>query len=139
MARTRLKGQKITFSIGGTDYTLDASSVLFTQEEADNDVETFADAAAGGSFVWKCQITALQSLEAASLHNFMWTNSGSTAAFVFAPAGNTTPSVTQPHFTGNLKLTGKRPDIGGEASSAGSTWTFDAEFDVDGDITRKTA
>jgi len=139
MPRNRLMGQKIVFTVGGTDYTLDASSIVFSQDEADDDTTTFADAAAGGAYVWTCKITALQSLDAAALHTFMWTNTGTSAAFVFAPAGNSTPSVAQPHFTGSLKLSGKKPDIGGDASRDGSAWTFDAELDVDGDITRKTA
>jgi hypothetical protein len=136
MARTRIKGDKISIMVGGTEYNLDATSIVFSQSEADQDVVTFADAGAGGSYNWSCAVTALQSTEATSWHTFLWTNNNTTVAFVFKPWGNTTPSATQPHFTGNLKISGKLPDIGGQADSV---WTFSETFDVDGAITRKVA
>lgn len=136
MPRTRIKGDKITFKIATVEYNLDATSIVFSQSEASEDVVTFADAAAGGSWEWSCAITALQSTEAAAFHTFLWTNNNTTAAFVFAPYGNTTPSATQPHFTGNLKISGKLPDVGGQADS---TWTFQETFEVDGALTRKIA
>lgn len=136
MARNRLKGKSIVFTVDGTDMTLDATSIVLTHEEADDDEVTFADAKAGGAFDWKLAITALQSTDADALHTFVWDNAGESVDFVFAPNGNDAPSVAQPHFTGTVILGNKKPDLGGDADS---TWTFELELDVDGPLTRKTA
>jgi trans-2-enoyl-CoA reductase len=135
MARNRLKGKSIVFSVEGTDYTLDATSIALTHEEADDDEVTFADAAAGGAYDWKMTISALQSTDADALHTFFWTHAGESIDFVFGPNGNAVPTVAQPHFTGTVKLDNKLPDIGGDADS---TWTFEKELEVDGPLVRKT-
>lgn len=128
--RNRIKGNNIVFKLGAVDYNIDATSVVFSHEEADT--VTFGD----GGYEWKCAITAVQATEAASLHSFFWTNSGTSVNFVFAPNGNAVPSVTQPHYTGSIQLPNKKPDVGGDANS---TWTFDMELDVVGDLTKVTS
>lgn len=136
VTRNRIKGKSITFTVGAVEYNCDATSIVFVNEEADNDTVTFCDAAAGGAYEWKCNITALQSTDADALHTFIWANSGTTVAFVFGPHGNATPTVAQPHFTGSITIPNKKPDVGGEADS---TWTFEMELPVNGALTRKTA
>lgn len=136
MARNRLKGKSIVFTVDETDYTLDATSIEFSHEEADDDEVTFADAAAGGAYEWLCTITALQSTDADALHTFFWDNAGQTVNFVFGPNGNELPSVAQPHYTGSFKLSNQLPSIGGDADT---TWTFEKELQVEGQLTRVTA
>lgn len=134
--RNRLKGKSITFTVEDVEYNCDATSVTFVHEEADDDTVTFCDAAAGGAYEWHCNITALQSTDADALHTFFWTNAGTTVDFVFGPHGNAVPSVAQPHYSGTITLPNKKPDVGGEADS---TWTFEMELIVDGDLTKVTA
>lgn len=139
VTRNRLKGKSISFTVGAVEYLYDVTSVLFTHEEAEDDVVTFADAAAGGSYEWTCTVNAVQSTDADSLHTFLWANAGSTVAFKFAPKGNTsTPTVTSPHYTGSVIVPGKKPDLGGDAG-ADNTWTYEVAFKVVGDITKVTA
>lgn len=126
----RIKGKNIVFTLDAVDYKVDATSVVFTHEEADT--VTFGD----GGYEWKCALTGVQGTASDSLHTFFWDNTGETVDFVFAPHGNATPSASQPHYTGSITLPYKKPDIGGEA---GSQWTFDMELDVDGDLTKVTS
>lgn len=135
MPRNRMKGKGITFTVEDVDYTLDASSVVLTHEEAENDVLVFADASAGGAYEWKMTINAIQSTDADALHTFVWSNSGDLVDFLFAPHGNTAATVAQPHFTGSVRIPNKKPELGGEADT---TWSFEMELDVEGDITRVT-
>lgn len=131
--RNRIKGKSITFEVEGVEYNCDATSVVLTHEEADDDVVTFCDTA--GSYEWHLAITALQSTDADALHTFLWTNAGNTVDFTFGPHGNATPTTVQPHYTGTITLPNKKPDVGGEANS---TWTFDMDLVVDGDVTKVT-
>lgn len=122
---TRIKGKSLTLTIGAKDYAADATNIVLENEDADNDVTTFADAAAGGSKQWFFTMTAVQSTDADSLWRFLWDSTGDEVAYVFAPHGNTTPSATQPHFTGNVTV-GAKPSIGGDANS---TFTFEVRLD----------
>lgn len=134
MARNRLKGKQIVFSVEGVSYVEDATSIVLTHEEADDDEVTFADAAAGGAYEWKMAITAIQATDAVSLHTFFWAHAGEEVDFIFAPHGNAVASATQPHYLGTIQLSKKLPDVGGDADS---TWTFEMELDVVGALTKK--
>lgn len=134
--RNRIKGKSITFLVDDVEYNCDATSIVLTHEEADDDTVTFCDAAAGGAYEWKLTISALQSTDADALHTFFWDTAGSTVDFVFGPHGNAIPSTAQPHYAGTIAMPNKKPDIGGEANS---TWTFEMELKVEGDLTRLTA
>ena len=130
MGSTRIKGIALKLSLGSpaTDYWADVSKLSITNEAADGDVTTFEDAAGAGSRKWLMNITAIQSTDAASLWSYIWENSGETVAFVYAPHGNTTPTASQPHFTGTVKI-GAKPDIGGEAGSS-TTYTFETQWEL---------
>lgn len=122
---TRIKGKSLTLTIGGTDYAADATNIVLENEDADNDVTTFADAAAGGAKQWFFTMTAVQSTDADSLWRYLWDSTGDEVAYVFAPHGNEVASATQPHFTGTV-VVGAKPSVGGEA---GSTFTFEVRLD----------
>lgn len=137
---TRIRGSKLALTLGspGVDYWADIQSYLLTNEEADSDVITFADAAEGGARQFKLTGTAIQSTAAASFWRYIWENTGEEVAFTLVPHGNAEASVAQPHFVGIVKI-GAKPDVGGEASiSASSTFTFDFEWDVVGAPTMDT-
>ena len=133
---TRIKGKAVVFKLATTDYAADITSIVLENEEADSDVTTFADAAAGGAVDWKFTISAVQSTDTASLWSYLWENAGTTnVAYVYAPAGNATPSTTKPHYTGTVSL-GPKPSIGGDADT---TWTFEVEIKCDQEPTKVTA
>lgn len=135
MAATRITGKtNLVFELGGTDFGADVSSISLTNEDADSDVTTFADAAAGGAKQWYFEVTAVSGTNTGSLWDYLWTNSGTTVAYAYAPHGNATPSATQPHFTGSVAI-GAKPPIGGEA---GQTFTFDIRLDCTAEPTRAT-
>lgn len=143
MGSPRISGNRkpvLTLGTPSVDAAVDLISYRVENEAADSDVVTFEDAAAGGSRQFFLRGEATQSLLAASFWRTIWDNTGKTGvAYTLAPYGNTTPSITQPHFTGTLTY-GPKPTLGGDAStSASSAFTFDFEFEIDGVPTIKTA
>lgn len=99
-ASTRIKAQNIKFKIAGTDYACDATSVVLELGDAPGDVQTFCETRVGGE--WALTLDGITSGEATSLYQVLWTNFGSTATFIIAPNGNTTPSANEPHFEGTV-------------------------------------
>lgn len=133
MGSTRIKGSALSLTFGGTDFWADVSAVTLENDEAESGVITFADAANIGLRQYKIKGSAIQSLQTTSFWRYVWDNSGSVVAFRYAPAGNTTPSADQPHFTGTVRI-GAKPTVGGEAG-ANTEFTFDFEWDVQGQPT----
>lgn len=128
MPATRISGKtNLVFKLAGTDFGADVSTISLTNEDADSDVTTFADAAAGGTKQWFFEGTAVSGTNSGSLWDYLWQNTGTSVAYIYAPHGNATPSASQPHFTGNVTI-GAKPPIGGEA---GQTFTFDFRIDCD--------
>lgn len=127
--------------VGGTDFTAEVSNCRITSEESDSDFVPFASAASGGARLYKLAFTAAQDPATASLWDKMWTSAGTTAAVIVKPAGGTTASPTQPHFTGNVVITEPDGDIlGGEANkSTTARFTFDCEWEFTAKPTRVTA
>jgi len=130
-ASTRIKGNKLALKLGtpAVDHWQDVSQYLLTNEEADGDVTTFADAAAGGSRQYLLNMTGVQSLDATGFWRLVWDKTGTDIPFTIAPFGNTAPSATQPHFTGTATV-GPKPDLGGEAGN--SSFTFETSWKVIG-------
>ena len=99
-ASPRIKAQNIKFKIAGTDYACDATSVVLELGDAPGDVQTFCEVRVGGE--WTLTLDGITSGESTSLYQILWANFGSTATFVIAPNGNTTPSTDQPHYEGTV-------------------------------------
>lgn len=135
---TRLKGDRLVFTVGTTDYAADVTNAVISWDDADSGTVTFADAAAGGAFQATLKATAIQSTDPSSFWSYCWDNVGKVIAFKLAPWANTAPSTSQPHFTGTVKI-GKRPDLGGDAQIDGDDYTFDLEWKVQGDVTKVTS
>lgn len=131
----------LKMSIGGTDYTAQVSKAVIVSGEADSDFVTFADAAGGGAREYRLEFTAVQDAASGTLWDEVFTNAGSTVAFVLQPYGNSAASATQPHFTGNATITEPDGDfIGGEAdASTTARFTFECSWVLDGKPTRVTA
>ena len=134
---TRITGAKLFLRFGTTDHAADITSYLLTNEEADQNVVTFADAAEGGKRQYKLNGSAIQSTESTSFWSYVWANTGQTVAFTLAPHGNSSATAAQPHFTGTVRI-GQKPDIGGEAGIT-NEFTFDFEWDVIGTPTKTPA
>ncbi|WP_157118084.1 hypothetical protein [Microbacterium paludicola] len=128
---TRITGTKLFLRIGTTDFAADISNYLLDNEEADQGVVTFADAAEGGKRQWKLSGTAVQSTDTASFWTWVWANTGTTVPFTLSPHGRSSGTAAEPVFTGNVKI-GARPAIGGEAAISNGDFTFDFEWDVQG-------
>lgn len=132
---TKFKGKSLSITVDSTEYSMDLTSIVLQNEEADDDATTFADLDAGGAVQWFFEIEAVSDYSATSFWTFLWENAGDTGiAFVFKPYGNATPSTSQPHFTGTLNV-GPQPPVGGTANEV---FTFEARLDVNGAPTRVT-
>lgn len=131
----------LTVSIGGTDRTAQVSNCRIISGASDSDFTTFADAAAGGAREYRLAFTAVQDPATESLWDLLWASAGTTTAVIVKPAGGTTASPTQPHFTGNVVITEPDGDLlGGEAnSSATARFTFECEWVFTAKPTRVTA
>lgn len=99
-ASTRIKAQNIKFKIAGTDYACDATSVVLELGDAPGDVQTFCETRVGGE--WALTLDGITSGDSTSLYQVLWANFGSTATFVIAPNGNTTPTAEEPHYEGTV-------------------------------------
>lgn len=131
----KYKGKDLSLTIDGVEVNAEGTSVVLDREDADTDAVTFADLASGTPQQWFFTITAVADYGTGSFWDTMWTNAGTSVAFVFKPYGNTTASAEQPHFTGNATIVSK-PPVGGDANAV---WTFEARLDVDGEPTRVVA
>ena len=130
---TRIYGKQLRLEIDGTDYWADTISCVLKNEENGDTVTTFEDAAAGTTVKHFFEITAIQSMDAASFWSKIWDNTGDEVAFEYAPLGNATPATDAPHFIGTLEI-GMKPELGGDANRKG-TYQFSTRFDVIGAVT----
>jgi YD repeat-containing protein len=129
---TRIKGVALALKLGSpaVDYWCDVTAATITNDEGDTDVITFCDAAEGNDRQYFLNLTAIQSTDADGLWRYTWDHSGEVVGFTYAPHGNETPTVSQPHFIGTVKI-GPRPTIGGEAGQS-NTYTFDTVWEIEG-------
>lgn len=142
MGSPRIRGNKkpvLTLGTPGADQSADVISWTIENEEADSDVITFEDAAAGGARQFFLRGSAIQSTASTSFWRYVWENNGEVdVPYTVAPHGNAIATAAEPHFVGTLTI-GAKPTIGGEAdTSSTSAFTFDYEFEIDGEPTMDT-
>ena len=138
MGSTRIKGAALQLTVGTTDYWADVISVTLENEEAAAGVTTFEDASLGGARQFYLTGSAIQSTASGSFWDYLWDETNRLdVAYVYAPHGNATPTVNEPHFEGTLRL-GPKPFIGGEAG-VDNEFTFDFRFDCNEEPTKVTA
>lgn len=135
MGSTRIKGTKLKLELGESsdDFWADLTTYGLDNDEADSDVVTFEDAGGDGSRQFKLTGTAIQSTDEDSFWSYAWDHTGEEVPYTLAPHGNETPSKTQPHFTGTVKI-GPKPKIGGDAGNA--PYTFDFEWNCTDEPTK---
>lgn len=120
----------LQLEIDGDEYSVELTNARLAPTDADSDTVTFADAAAGGSKDWHLQGTAVQDAATGSLWRKVFDESGTTVPYVLIPYGNATPTVSQPHFTGEVTIAAPDGDfLGGDANaSATAKLTFDIDW-----------
>jgi hypothetical protein len=126
----RIKGKSIVFEVDGTEYAGQTSNVTFSSAVGTLGFGDYTD-----SLDFTCAVSGFQDTAAASLHSELWANPGATVTLTFAPHGNATPSISQPHFT----ATGYAetvPDLGG---AAGEFFVYDINFILTGKPVRVIA
>lgn len=129
MGSTRMKGTTLSLKIDGTEYKGDLTSWKIKTKDKDAGLTTFEDMGQGQAKAFQMELGFVQSLDDASLFQKFWENAGSVVSYILAPAGNETPSATQPFYTG--KLTIPYPEeFGGEAGT--DEWSTTATCDLDG-------
>ena len=138
MGSPRIKGRQLKLLVGSSpavDVWADTTAVTLDNEEAEDDVTTFEDAAApGGARQEFLTITAIQSTDPTSLWSYVWDHTGEEVPFTYAPHGNEVASASKPHFLGTCTI-GPRPTLGGEAGRD-TTFTFETRWDVVGSTTK---
>ena len=134
---TRIVGNKLALEFGGTDYWADATSVMFDNEDSAAGVTTFEDASKAGARTYYFTVSAIQSTDASSFWTYLWENTGEVVNYTYAVHGNVTPSTSQPHIEGTVKI-GPKPALGGDASVNGE-YTFTVRLDCQEEPTLVTA
>jgi len=124
---TRIKGNALALTFGGTDYWADATSVVFNNEESAAGVTTFEDASLAGNRTYYFTVGAIQSTDASSFWTYLWENTGDVVAYKYAVHGNATATADEPHITGTVKI-GPKPQLGGQASVNGE-FVFEVRLD----------
>lgn len=136
LAGTRL----LTLKLATVDWSAQVTGARITSAAADSDITTFADAAAGGSRQYQLTFTGVADYQASSLWDEVFSNAGTSVAFILAPYG-VAASVTAPTFTGNAIIAEPDGDfIGGDAdASTTSRFTFDCAWDLTAKPARVTS
>lgn len=114
----------LTLSVGGTDYTAQVDDVRIVAGAAGAGFTSFAATAAGGARQYTLTFNAVQDPATGTLWDKVWTAAGTTVAIILKPAGGTTASPTQPHFTMNVTITEPDGDLLGGAADADTTARF---------------
>jgi hypothetical protein len=117
---TRLKGNAgfyLTIKQGettATPFSDDVRSFELSYKDKDDSDLTFTEAATGLGQFAELKLTALVSLDTASLWQFSFSNPGAEVSVVLAPFGNAVATTTQPHIAFDATMPGK-PGISNEA------------------------
>lgn len=133
----RADGRHLTLAFDDLEVNCVSTQVTLDSEDADRELVTFADVVSGNDKRWSFTITAVADYAAGSFWDMLWvTPAYQPIDYEFAPYGNTTPNVDQPHFTGQVTVD-RRPPIGGDAGAP--WWTFDARLVCTANPTRVTS
>lgn len=115
----RVTPRLISLKVATVDRSNEISQSEITSAASDRDFMSFAEARAGGARDYALVMTIAQDHASATLWDLIWTGAGTLVAGVYAPYGNTTPTVSQPHYTFDAKVS--EPDgtmLGAEANDS---------------------
>lgn len=97
---TRIKASNIKFTIGSTDYAVDADSIELALSDAPGGQQTFTEVQALQE--WKLNMSGIASGDSTSLYQLLFANYGTEVAFKVAPQGNTTATSSAPIWEGTV-------------------------------------
>jgi hypothetical protein len=99
IAVPRITARDIIFKIGATEYAPQLNSVELTLGDAPGGIQTFSEIRVSGE--WALTLSGYTSNEDTSLYRLLWTNFGSTAAFIIQPQTGTV-GADCPQYTGTV-------------------------------------
>jgi hypothetical protein len=99
IAVPRITARDIIFKIGATEYAPQLNSVELTLGDAPGGIQTFSEIRVSGE--WALTLSGYTSNESDSLYRLLWTNFGSTAAFIIQPQTGTV-GADCPQYTGTV-------------------------------------
>ena len=126
----RIKGKSIVFEVDNVEYSGSVSNVTFSSAVGTLGFGDYED-----SLDYTCKVTGFQDTAASALWTELFDTPGLPLTITYAPHGNDTPTVSQPHFT----ATGYAetiPDLGG---AAGEYFVYDLTIILDTKPTRLNA
>lgn len=137
----RVTPRLIALEVDSVDRSNEVSKAEITAAATSSDFVTFAEARAGGGRDYALAMTIAQDHASATLWDLIWTGSGEEVDGVYAPYGNETPTVSQPHY--GFTAIVAEPDgrlLGAEAnSSTTAVATIDVTWALTGKPTKITA
>lgn len=137
----RVTPRLIRLDVATVDRSNEVSSAKITSGAADSDFMSFAEARSGGSREYLLALTIAQDHASSTLWDLIWTGSGTEVAGKYAPYGNTTPTVAQPHYTFTAVVSEPEGDfLGAEATdSTTAVATIEVEWKLTGKPVKVTA
>lgn len=128
----RVTGNRLTLSIGGTEYSAEFSSVTLQSEDAADDIKTFGS----DNSDWYMTISGITSIDADSFWRYCWTNASTDVAFILRPLGNSTPTADTPHVLGTVRIPERgRLPLSVDANPRSSSSWDSIRFDLVGEPT----
>lgn len=131
----RVAPRLIALEVETVDRSNEVSKAEITSAAKSADFVSFAEARSGGGREYALAMTIAQDHASATLWDLIWTGAGTEVDGVYAPYGNETPTVGQPHY--GFTAVVAEPDgrmLGGEANSS---TTAVATLDVTWALTAK--
>lgn len=131
----------IALDIETVDRSDEVSVVKITSGAADSDFMSFAEARSGGSREYVLAMTIAQDHASSTLWDLIWTGTGTEVDGTYAPYGNATATVSQPHYDFTAVVSEPEGDfLGAEATdSTTAVATIEVEWKLTGKPTKVTA
>lgn len=137
----RVSPRLISLDVDDVDRSDEVSKAVITSAPAESDFVTFAEARAGGGRDYALAMTVAQDHASGTLWDLIWTGAGTEVDGVYAPYGNVTPTISQPHY--GFTAVVAEPDgdlLGAEAnSSTTAVATVEVEWALNAKPTKITA
>lgn len=137
----RVTPRLIELEVDAVDRSDEVSKAEIKAAPGDTGFLSFAAARAGGGRDYALDMTIAQDHASDTLWDLIWTGAGTEVAGVYSPYGNTTPTVSQPHF--GFTAIVAEPDgrlLGGEANiSTTAVATIDVTWKLLAKPTKITA
>lgn len=138
---TRVSPRLIQLDVDSVDRSDEVSRSEIVSAAAESDFQSFLEARSGGAREYALNMTIAQDHASDTLWDLIWTGAGDEVDGVYAPYGNATPSVGQPHYEFTAVIA--EPDgtlMGGESNdSARSVATIEVSWKLTGKPTKVTA